>query len=1745
MAQVSPAGGTFADKAIITEASAGETIAGGPTGGLGSALVHNFDTASVDPSYTITTATDTTPTPIGLSSGRHLVLYSTGFSDLVEGGTEDRSEYQTNLTLAGVPLAAGRSQGFIRETGGADECIMSGGAIINVAADNDVLTLETRRSDDDNEANLPIRVAGQSSIQLLRLDDSWDYLSVSRAANQAGNVGTSTVDVTYDTNDSPGTMGTAFSFSVTSGDVTLNESGLYLVFANTSIQKPTNVVRTNFEQSLTLDGAVVSGSRTTTYVRGNQDTNNGVTAVGRIVSATAGQVLNVEVIKETGGSGNEGVIQGGETALSIVKLPLTAKYVEVTDTTNQNVVNPTATVVGFNTLVSPSNATFTHSGGSTVTVNTTDDYLFLGSLFTQSDGTNDNHDRVIPIHGWQIDGAGGPINRGIGAAYNRDNANNRISGSWNGTLLELTAGQTVEMTSQNVGTASVAFPNTPNMQGLSISSLIVNNDPAISVNLPITVLPSSTGNVIGDAVLDTFDNDTPANGLTYTLDSAPTGGTLLNNGAALGLGDSFTQDDVDNNLVTFDAGGTAPFVGGFDFTVSDGGASDSSSFVINVEWPVTTVSVVDDGDVTEGGVSDFIFTADVAPVGADLTVTIAYSGTATNGADFTGATTVDILDGQTSAAINVTTFVDGLFEGAESITATITDVSGATITGAIGTPSSATFLVSDGSNSAPTGTNLTQVISGAGNVDIGDILVFDPDITYDSQVSVAGLPLFTTNGLSNETIFSDGRPSASSSFDVDATGPALSEASGFSVDIAFTPQVADLTGVVDIWEIGGSSNGSSILLIEGIPHLLCKANGGPADQPTDTADPGFVDLDWATGNQVIVPLSGIPLTAGVPTRIAVVFDIVGNQVKHSVNGAVETITALTPQSGTNWRGDHTVNTGTNAGTGTGGSNDGTGVAGTTAPAVIKNLANGFGAHSRVRFWNNSSGSAVGTPGVLDVVTATMTIAGWSSVTDGELTASSGNGEIFAAGIWTITGDIISVNAALAAVQFVTGGTTSDPTIINVSIEDGDEDGGGPLTGTILYTPTAPDPIYVDDDFAGSVGDPIADADLGAAGSQSAILGLNAFSSLTSALGAVLPTGTMIVNDGDYSSENIVIADTVTLQLTDTAGPVQIGNITTDITNSIDLSSNTLELGATNVSSGQIAAPISGTGNLTKIGTGRVIIWAPTSHTGTTTIAGGFLRIGENVGLDPSLQSELGGGGPVVVNDPGRLEFVVALDNTIHQTGMISGTGSVSTFNDGTLIFDNPGANTFSGGFELGDGATSTFDGVDQGAVNGFVVVNRGDHLGSGKILSRGSQLQAGSPGVVIPNDVDITGGGFRNGGLVDFELSGTITTIDGSPRGFGNYGLDGTDLTISGNIVLTSGATANFEASTGKDNGNWIVTGDISGPQGILVTGSFTNGEVIFSGNHTHTGTTIIDRGTVTYNATQTGGSNFNVNNDAVLTGAGSTTSQVTIAGGATLSPGNGIGTFTTGNLVLNGTLEIDADNNTPATGHDQVIANGTVSLGGASSLAINPGGGLTAGELVIIDNDLADVVTGSFSGPADFEALGIDVTVTYTGGDANDVAITFVDFTEIGQWRVTYYGSPVNSGSGANGAPAANGLNNLQNFALDLDPITAGGVLDVNAGAGTITSLGPPAIWIDPADGRAYLRHTRRTDFAAIPLTITDQFSRDLTAFEDSVVAPTVIANGTGESGAAIEAVQTELPVILPVNGGKARYGRIDVTTP
>ncbi|MEL7448535.1 MAG: DUF4347 domain-containing protein [Pseudomonadota bacterium] len=87
---------------------------------------------------------------------------------------------------------------------------------------------------------------------------------------------------------------------------------------------------------------------------------------------------------------------------------------------------------------------------------------------------------------------------------------------------------------------------------------------------------------------------------------------------------------------------------------------------------------------------------------------------------------------------------------------------------------------------------------------------------------------------------------------------------------------------------------------------------------------------------------------------------------------------------------------------------------------------------------------------------------------GALTASSGNGESYTAGtgVWTVSGDVADVNAALAAVSFAPAGDYAQATYVTASVRDASDH--GPPIGLILLNPTpvndAPDFVILGDQW---------------------------------------------------------------------------------------------------------------------------------------------------------------------------------------------------------------------------------------------------------------------------------------------------------------------------------------------------------------------------------------------------------------------------------------------------------------------------------------------------------------------------------------------------------------------------------------------------------------------------------------------------------------------------------------------------------
>ncbi len=118
----------------------------------------------------------------------------------------------------------------------------------------------------------------------------------------------------------------------------------------------------------------------------------------------------------------------------------------------------------------------------------------------------------------------------------------------------------------------------------------LNDPPVIVANAPLNV-PEEATRTITSAYLETIDPDNSPDQIVYTLTKLPSGGSVRLNGNPLTLGQTFTQDDINNNRVTYrdsDDGETTSF----EMTVSDGNTTlPAFSFSINGQ-PINDAPVV-------------------------------------------------------------------------------------------------------------------------------------------------------------------------------------------------------------------------------------------------------------------------------------------------------------------------------------------------------------------------------------------------------------------------------------------------------------------------------------------------------------------------------------------------------------------------------------------------------------------------------------------------------------------------------------------------------------------------------------------------------------------------------------------------------------------------------------------------------------------------------------------------------------------------------------------------------------------------------------------------------------------------------------------------------------------------------------------------------------------------------------------------------------------------------------------------
>lgn len=343
------------------------------------------------------------------------------------------------------------------------------------------------------------------------------------------------------------------------------------------------------------------------------------------------------------------------------------------------------------------------------------------------------------------------------------------------------------------------------------------------------------------------------------------------------------------------------------------------------------------------------------------------------------------------------------------------------------------------------------------------------------------------------------------------------------------------------------------------------------------------------------------------------------------------------------------------------------------------------------------------------------------------------------------------------------------------------------------------------------------------------------------------------------------------------------------------------------------------------------------------------------------------------------------DNTIVVTGVISGGGNITKTGDGELTLE--GANTYTGSTVVNEG---------------FLIVEHATALGT---TASGTTVADGASIVFLQAEGDITYAEpltLEGSGANDFTPTVLVTTV-------WNKGGSSTPpyptSTFSGAITLESnikvGATYRDAKLTGAITGNYTIS-ITDNSTGSLILASSSNGSATKNG-------TIEPAVEETKYEADSPNTQINVykNKTAIVTGRygtvyvsvggtlkGTGTLGTTIVYG-TIAPGLSPGCLNTGNLILDGTYEFELGGTTACDEYDQIKVTGTVSVGGALNVSRYGGFVPTVGQkYVIVSNDGSDQVIGTFDDleeGATFEADGVTFSISYVGGDGNDIELTVV----------------------------------------------------------------------------------------------------------------------------------------------------------
>ncbi|MCK6402722.1 MAG: Ig-like domain-containing protein, partial [Sphaerotilus natans subsp. sulfidivorans] len=324
------------------------------------------------------------------------------------------------------------------------------------------------------------------------------------------------------------------------------------------------------------------------------------------------------------------------------------------------------------------------------------------------------------------------------------------------------------------------------------------------------------------------------------------------------------------------------------------------------------------GSVTEGETAKFTVSLS-QPAATDVTIKLTYSGTATDGSDYTAVTSVTIPAGQTSTTFDLSTIDDALAEGSETITISVGEITGGGFEAIAADPTkgSVTTLVTDdvgGPGGGTPGAEDTCLVSIAGPASVVEgqtatgytVSLSQPaatDVTV--KLTYSGT---ATDGSDYTAVTSVTIPAGqtSTTFDLSTIDDALAEGSetitisvgeitggGFEA-IAADPAKGSVTTLVtdDVGGPGGGTPGAEDTCLVSITGPGSVVEGQPGGYTVSLSQPASTDVTikltysgTATDGSDYTAVTSVTIPAG---QSSVSFDL--NTIDDALAEGSETIT---------------------------------------------------------------------------------------------------------------------------------------------------------------------------------------------------------------------------------------------------------------------------------------------------------------------------------------------------------------------------------------------------------------------------------------------------------------------------------------------------------------------------------------------------------------------------------------------------------------------------------------------------------------------------------------------------------------------------------------------------------------------------------------------------------------------------------------------------------------------------------------